>query len=137
MLLFKEKEMALEKESELIERRILLAFSQKQAITEEIAPKKLIRFETSCDICADIAHFIPDFKNLEDLTGHIIDFHTNEENKSKFENIINLYNNQFEENVKNENEYEYEGGRECAYWTGLYEKLFSAGYPKNFERMLE
>jgi len=41
MLLFKEKEMALEKESELIERRILLAFSQKQAIYQEIAPKSL------------------------------------------------------------------------------------------------
>jgi len=91
----------------------------------------------SCDICADFSQKqmvkIPEFVSLKDLMRHIVDWHIKEEKKTKLEEIVMGYNIQFEENPQNE----YEGGKECAYWMGLYQTLYSNGYPKDIERIFE
>ena len=76
---------------------------------------------------------IPEFVSLKDLMRHIVDWHIKEEKKTKLEEIVMGYNIQFEENPQNE----YEGGKECAYWMGLYQTLYSNGYPKDIERIFE
>jgi len=103
----------------------------------QIHKKKGSILETWCDICADFSRKdtaqIPEFNNLEDLFGHIIECHTSNENKFKYEEMLKCFNLQFEENHQTEDE----DSKECSYWAELYEMFYSAGFPKNIEKIFE